>query len=217
MLGQRHSVFYVGAPGLDGIERNSARRDYKNVLVTYHPETMAEDYGVAGCRAMLKAISTSLLGYGVIFCGVNADPGGAEIKALIQEHIKKHGGIYRDDITHADYIDLMQHSALVIGNSSAGIIEAPWVGVPTVNIGNRQKGRPHAHSVHWSSGDVPHDYDVEESIRMALAFRGDCAPQYTGGAAPKIASICREFVENGRVEPWYYPGGPNGFGAAVPR
>ena len=215
MMGfDRGALFRVGAPGLDGIPQNSARRDHKNlVLVTFHPETMAEDYGVANCRAMLSAFD-DFTGAEFIFCGINSDPGGLDVGSLQKQWCAESmRGIWRDDLNHAEYVALMQKAALVIGNSSAGVIEAPWVGVPSVNIGNRQDGRPPSPSVFYAKGD---EREIGYCIKRALAFRGDPAPAYQGGAAPKIAAICREFVERGKVEPMFYAGGPNGFGSATP-
>lgn len=187
----RYNIHLVGAPGLDGIPQNSAMRDHKTVLVTFHPETMAPDRGVAACKAMLAAISQTLLGYEIIFCGVNEDPGNADIRAIIKEYLRGHGGTWMPDASHESYIRMMQHAALVIGNSSSIPIECPWVGVPAVNIGKRQDGRE------FADGIFQDDENISAAIREALAYTGLGAdgPIYRGGAAPEIARICREFVK----------------------
>lgn len=179
----------VGAPGLDGVEGSSATRTDKLILVTYHPETRAADYGLAGCKAMLGALP---LGYETRFCGVNNDPGNADIRAAINNQLLNHGGVWCPDMPHAMYVGLMQRASLVIGNSSAGIIEAPWVGVPSVNIGMRQHGRPHAHSV--TTAPVGNVESIRLAITTALSWRGPWAPCYRGGAAPRIAEIVRGMV-----------------------
>jgi UDP-hydrolysing UDP-N-acetyl-D-glucosamine 2-epimerase len=191
-LDQRVStpIHRVGAPGLDGIPPQSARRDRKLILVTYHPETRAADYGVGACREMLAAVS-SLLGYEVIFCGVNNDPGSAEIRATITDWTRPHGGNISTHIDHAEYVGLMQSAAVVVGNSSAGIIEAPWVGVPTVNIGARQDGREMAPSVIQAVGVRE---NILKALHTAIAWTGPWSPRYEGGAAPRIAKIVREFL-----------------------
>lgn len=182
----RAKVHLVGAPGLDGIAPNSARRDNKRILCTYHPETRAEDYGVNGCKEMLKAVS-SFLGYEVIFCGVNNDPGSSEIRETINDWLRTHGGIVRDDIAHDEYVALMQSAAAVVGNSSAGVIEAPWINVPSVNIGLRQSGRELAPSIIPTDGTM-----IREAIDYALTSHQPWEPIYRGGAAEKIAAILKE-------------------------
>jgi UDP-hydrolysing UDP-N-acetyl-D-glucosamine 2-epimerase len=183
-----YSMCMAGAPGLDGIPRGSALRDRKLVLVTYHPETRAADYGAAGCRAMLAALP---LGYEIIFCGVNTDPGGAEIQRIIDDWRSRRGGAYMPGLSHRDYIAMMQHAELCIGNSSSLVIECPWVGCPSVLVGNRQDGREYADSIFQC------DEDIGAAIKDALAYTGIGAsdPIYQGGAAPQIAAACREFVK----------------------
>lgn len=193
-------IYLVGAPGLDGIPENSAQRDRKLILVTYHPETMAEDDGLEGCASMLAALSeySDDKNYDVIFMGVNTDPGGYDIERLIAVHCVRYGGEVRWGISHSEYIALMQSAALVVGNSSAGVIEAPWVGCPSVNIGKRQDGREMADTVF--NAVTPER--IPDAISLALTMGADVyhAPIYRGGAAPQIAKIVRLFLErkNGR-------------------
>jgi len=169
-----------GAPGLDSIEGNSAKRDKTEILVTYHPETRSPDYGVSQCERMLNALEKCYRdGYDIIFCGVNNDPGSDEIKELIRVFCEDCScAKVVTDMSHREYIEKMQSAALVIGNSSAGVIEAPWVGVPSVNLGDRQKGRPMASSVYSSLND----------IGRALSHKGPWQPFYHGGAAVRIAA-----------------------------
>lgn len=181
-------VYTVGAPGLDGIPQNSWKRDRNLILVTYHPETRAKDYGLGNCKRMLAAFD-ELPGYEFMFTGVNNDPGHDVIFGTMSEWFARtQRGLWREDIGHDEYVGLMQRAALVVGNSSAGIIEAPWIGIPTVNIGDRQLGRPYADSVHQN------DYDILVAIKMALSFKGDANPQYRGGAGEKIAAIVKEYL-----------------------
>lgn len=178
-----------GAPGLDGVPGNSARRDRNLILVTYHPETMLPDNGVAQCEAMLNSFKTYCDDYDIIFTGVNNDPGSDEIKELIR--------VFCEDcscakvvtgMSHREYIEKMQSAALVIGNSSAGVIEAPWVGVPSVNLGDRQKGRPMASSV----------YSSLDAIGRALNHKGPWQPFYHGGAAVRIAAAIEKRLKDER-------------------
>jgi UDP-N-acetylglucosamine 2-epimerase len=188
-------IHVVGAPGLDGIPQNSAKRSERLILVTFHPETMAQDYGVAACRAMLAGLAQySALGYEIMFCGMNTDPGYREITSEIQDYLRAHGGSVVQNMNHRGYIACMQRAALVIGNSSAGVIEAPWVGCPSVNVGARQDGREMADSVFGIHSGAD-GKNIADMMRHAMAFSGDPGAIYRGGAAEKIARVCREFVE----------------------
>jgi len=124
-----------------------------------------------------------------VFCGVNNDPGAKNIRDEINYHLNTRGGFVDDSITHADYIALMQSAALVIGNSSAGIIEAPWIGVPTVNIGNRQDGRETAQSVFQSGNTVQ---DISKAIDKALSWKGLWEPVYCPADISRIVESIKE-------------------------
>lgn len=182
-------IHLVGAPGLDGITQSSAKRDRKRILVTFHPETRAPDYGVAACQDMLDALR-EMTDYEIVLTGVNNDPGCDDIIRLQRVfEASRDDVVWADGMSHDEYIAEMQHAALVIGNSSSGVIEAPWVGCPSVNIGRRQDGRPCAPSVfNWSPGD---ETPLSEVIVKACGFMGFSNPYYVGGAAPKIATILR--------------------------
>lgn len=182
-------IYTVGAPGLDNIPANSAKRDSNIIVASYYAETMAHDGGLEGCRAMLDALS-AVSGYSIFFSSVNSDPGSEKIRWAIQGFINSNPNraLWVTPDTREQYLHLVQHAALVIGNSSAGVIEAPWIGVPSVNIGDRQRGREMAHSV------LQADSAVGAAIQHALGWRGGCGAIYQGNAAPKIAAAVREFV-----------------------
>lgn len=189
--GRPYRVYTAGAPGLDGIRKDSAKRTDKKILVTYHPETNEDDRGLRGAVAMLKALD-AFPDYDVHFTGVNADPGTARIKGLIDEWCWNTRRGVLEPLPHGRYIAAMQSAALVLGNSSAGIIEAPWIGIPTVNIGGRQDGRPFCRSIFTCR--TPSADSIAAAISEALAWKGpNYYHHYQGGAAPKIARIIGEF------------------------
>jgi UDP-N-acetylglucosamine 2-epimerase len=185
-----NAVTVSGAPGLDGIEGNSARRDRNEVLVTYHPETRLPDYGVAQCGRMLEALGAYYRsGCDITFCGVNNDPGSDDVKNLIEDFCGPRS--FAQIVTtmnHREYIEKMQRVALVVGNSSAGVIEAPWIGVPSINIGDRQKGRPMASSV----------YSSMDCIAEAITHDDPWEPIYRGGAAKVIAAVIKDWRDGAR-------------------
>ena len=115
-------------------------------LVTFHPET------AAGCappaeqmQAMLLAMEDAHRESGIRFLITksNADAGGAELNAMIDSWSAAHSD-YAAAFTSLGlrrYLSAMAGAAVVLGNSSSGVVETPSFGVPTVNIGKRQEGR----------------------------------------------------------------------------
>ena len=88
------------------------------------------------------------------------------------------------------YHSLLRHAAVVVGNSSSGLYEAPSFGVPAVNVGDRQRGRLRARSVI----DVPVDRAaIRAAIEQALAgdWRGTVNPYGDGHATPRIMEVLR--------------------------
>ena len=79
----------------------------------------------------------------------NADFGGVQINEFWEEASKQNIQKYHlfTSLGQRRYLSFMQQAAGVIGNSSSGIVEAPFLGIPVVNIGNRQKGRHLCHNV----------------------------------------------------------------------
>jgi len=157
---QPDHVHIVGAPGLEYFERldvvsRHEIEDYLGLslegiifLVTYHPLTVDEETSIQGVEALLTVLD-QFDDVRIIFTGVNADPGSSGIAMRLH-------GYARQNTDHVSmvaslgqrrYLSLLQLVDVVIGNSSSGIIEAPAVGTPTVNIGDRQKGRPQAASI----------------------------------------------------------------------
>jgi UDP-N-acetylglucosamine 2-epimerase len=117
---------------------------------------------------------------------VNNDPGADKIRESLQWHDPE-GSYVLDDMTPTDYLRAVYNCAAVIGNSSSGIIEAPALGVPTVNIGCRQEGRQHGPSVFDAK---PTAKNIEFGINWALGYNYKFTNPYgTAGASAKIADI----------------------------
>ena len=150
------TVFYLGALGAENctnIEEGYVLDDVKKLesksyfVVLFHPETLSGAEPCHQIRELLQAISDfdeKLF----IFIGTNADTQSDCIRTEIFEYVKNHSNTLYFENLHTDaYHYLVKNSIALIGNSSSGIIEAPSLGVPTINIGNRQKGRIRGNSV----------------------------------------------------------------------
>lgn len=118
------------------------------ILCTLHPVTLESETAETHCRSLLQALD-AFPEYTVIFTGANADPGGLIINTLLQAHAASQPHRYRFfmSLGASRYLAAAKHAACVAGNSSSGIIEAPSLGVPVLDIGDRQKGRIRATSV----------------------------------------------------------------------
>ncbi|ABM76864.1 UDP-N-acetylglucosamine 2-epimerase [Prochlorococcus marinus str. MIT 9303] len=126
----------------------------KNILVTYHPETLTKDHGMKGLLTLLEAIDR--VECNILFTYPNADQGSIEIKEAILDYVHTHNEkCYAiPSLGQIQYLNALYLFDVVAGNSSSGIIEAPLLGVPVINIGTRQGGRLRFGKVH----------DVEDSV-----------------------------------------------------
>ncbi|GBD95709.1 MAG TPA: UDP-N-acetylglucosamine 2-epimerase (hydrolyzing) [Nitrospirae bacterium] len=201
-------VFNVGAIGLDNINETELlqkeeleNRIYfkfngKTALVTFHPVTLENNSSEKQFKELLYALE-EIKELKIIFTKPNADTDGRVIIELINEYGKSNPGkaISFSSMGRLNYLSAMKYVELVIGNSSSGIIEFPSFGKPTVNIGERQRGRIKAESV-IDCGPVKDD--IKAAIKKALSddFRGSCEemknPYGNGGASEKIVNILKD-------------------------
>jgi UDP-N-acetylglucosamine 2-epimerase (non-hydrolysing)/GDP/UDP-N,N'-diacetylbacillosamine 2-epimerase (hydrolysing) len=153
-------VFNVGSPGIDQIKKTKLlsraeleavlgfRFRARNILVTYHPETLAQQPPEKVLNEFLKALDTLSENTGIIVTMPNADPGNRRIRAALKKYAAKRRHVKCfESLGQQRYLSAMSHVDAVVGNSSSGILEAPSFRKPTVNIGDRQKGRLQAGSV----------------------------------------------------------------------
>ena len=148
------TVHIVGATGFDQLEkmerldRTNLEQSIdftlgkRNFLITMHPETLSDTNAQQQVQPLLDAL-VAYPDVHIIFTGSNADPTGQGISALLKKFTEAHSErcCYFESLGQLRYLSLLEHVDVVIGNSSSGIIEAPALGIPVVNIGNRQKSR----------------------------------------------------------------------------
>jgi UDP-N-acetylglucosamine 2-epimerase (non-hydrolysing)/GDP/UDP-N,N'-diacetylbacillosamine 2-epimerase (hydrolysing) len=132
------------------------------------------------------------LGIQTILTYPNADAGGRSMIEVIEDYAGRYPFIkVHKSIPHREYISLMRIADVMVGNSSSGIIEAPSIKLPVVNIGTRQDGRERAENVI----DVGyHRQEIEEGIKIALydeKFKKnvqECQNPYGQGTAAEIVT-----------------------------
>ena len=115
--------------------------------VTYHPVTLEHDTNGKSLRQVLDAIQAYPDVF-FTFTKANADADGRMINSMIAEFTERSGhAVLFDSLGSQTYLSVMAASSFVMGNSSSGIIEAPFLCVPTIDIGSRQQGRVRGTSV----------------------------------------------------------------------
>lgn len=154
-------VFNVGAPGVENIkhiplmskdELETSLDGFsfgdKSLLVTYHPVTLENSTAAEQVRNLLEALC-EFPEYKVIFTLPNSDTNGRIVIKLINDYVIKypHRAIAFPSLGLRRYLSALKYVSAVVGNSSSGIIEVPSFGIPTLNIGDRQRGRIAAKSV----------------------------------------------------------------------
>lgn len=172
-------VFCVGAPGLDNItklkllnkgelEKNlGCIFNKKNILVTFHPVTISEKQTIEETKNFFSALAMLSEDISFFITMPNADTYSSNILPVIENLKKEHSARVNlfTSLGQLRYLSLMKQVDVVAGNSSSGIIEAPFMGKAVVNVGDRQKGRATSQHIIHVAGD---DKRIFAAIEMAL-------------------------------------------------
>ena len=212
-------VFLVGGLGVDAISKaelldREALEDSlgirfadRNLLVTFHPETLSEDDPETQVKELLAALD-KLRDVMLIFTMPNADTEGRKIFTMIEEFVaRKDRSVAFVSMGQQRYLSCLKQVDGVIGNSSSGLLEAPTMHVGTVNIGNRQAGRARAASVI----DCPaREAEILKAIERLYSdefqsqVRVTRNPYGDGGASDKIVNIISRLPLDHMVNKKFY-------------
>ncbi|WP_205074042.1 UDP-N-acetylglucosamine 2-epimerase [Parvibium lacunae] len=194
-------VWTVGAPALDNIAMLDLipkdaleaflglQLNPPSFLVTYHPVTLDDDSGFLAMKSLLIALDA--VDATIVITGANADPGAANIRSALRDFASSRPGRVAlvESLGSRRYLSLMHYVDAVVGNSSSGLLEAPVVGVATVDVGPRQQGRLRAPSV-LHCGETT--LEISQALDTALSseHQAICArresPYGKPGAAQRI-------------------------------
>ena len=213
-LGQHPDIVYnVGGLGdeniknlpLMSVEELENSLDFKNLrpffLITYHPETQKGQSPKQDMENLFYALD-KMEGYNLIFTKSNADAGGELINKMVDDYCEKNSSRAKAffSLGLKRYLSAMSIAAAVIGNSSSGVVETPTFKVPTVNIGDRQKGRYIAENVICTTTDRE---DILSGVQKAVSpeFKqvADTAKSpYDMGCVPseEIVKIISEYLKS---------------------
>lgn len=202
-------VFCVGAIGIENIlhapllskseleESIRFKLDRPYALVTFHPVTLETQNSEKQVNELLAACD-SCRNLRFIFTKANPDTDGRIINQLIDDYVEKHDhAVAYVSLGMSRYLSTLKYAAMIIGNSSSGIIEAPSFKIPTINIGDRQKGRIQAESV---INCQPNRQDIQKAIVQALdkdfsqKTKKVKNPYGDGNTSGKIIKILYEFA-----------------------
>lgn len=178
-------------------------KDCRYALCTYHPVTMDTGNTAEKIESFLAAIR-QFPELQFIVTKSNADQGGAKINEMLDraEKTMEHLHVF-SSLGVKRYLSLMRHAEFVLGNSSSGIIETPAFHIPTVNIGDRQRGRLQSAGIVNCPDDTA---SIVSAIRTALSenHKALCekatSPYGDGHAAERIAAKCHETVMNTTID-----------------
>jgi len=203
---QQWRIHLTGAPQLDEVRRLAddgeavAQRlliptsDF--CLAVFHPITETRGQVRHQMEELLKALDA--VGRHCVWILPNNDAGGQELREIVESQSRVTNSIFVN-LDRQDYLALMQRARYIIGNSSSGILEAPSLGVPAVNVGRRQTGRLRGANVIDVS---PERQSILAGIEIALDrdFRAMCLsspnPYGDGYASTRIVDILEDTERN---------------------
>jgi GDP/UDP-N,N'-diacetylbacillosamine 2-epimerase (hydrolysing) len=202
---QSFRVFDVGNPGLDrllevpviDVSELSKRLGFSIkdgeplIMLIQHVISTEIDQAYVQMKLSLEAVQE--LGIKTVLSYPNSDAGGQQMIRAIREYESLPFFYSAKNIPRLEFVNLMRRASCLLGNSSAGILEAPLLKLPVINVGNRQRGRLHAENVQF----VPHDKDrIIEALQRAIfnpAYRKSVAacsnPYGDGRSSARIADI----------------------------
>ena len=133
-------------------QRYGIANDDRPILLLYHPETIALRDGGVDMRAILTTVLAR--GRRTLIVYPCSDPGYEEIVEAIEATPTSPVVSVHRNIDAQDFLGLLAIASVLVGNSSAGLIETPYFQIPAINVGGRQRGREHAENViHCGHGE----------------------------------------------------------------
>ena len=166
-------------------------------LVTLHPETASH----VGPDALAAELLGALASFPQLFClftGANADAGGGAINDAVAYHCRNHSNAAQvTSLGVLRYLSLAKNAAVVVGNSSSGVVETPSLGVPALDIGDRQKGRISAENVlhcEANASAIVAALNTALSPEFRMKARNVNSPYNGGSTSRNIVYILKQFL-----------------------
>lgn len=207
-------VFNVGAMGVENALKVDKMRveelerslgfelGEKYVVGTFHPVTLENSTAEDQTMELLTAVDEHQdLNY--LFTKANADTDGRIINKLFEEYRQKHDNFHLvDSLGMKRYLNAISNACFVIGNSSSGLVEVPLFQVPTINIGDRQKGRIAGETIITCKPDKKSINDaIDKALDRSFVDKIKDAenPYGDGHTSEKIMTVIKEFFVNDKI------------------
>lgn len=209
MRGDKSNVHVVGEPGLENFKRLqlwnrkqlsenlNLEEENRWISVSLHPETQETiQYNMNMAINIIKMLD-SIHNISVIITRANADFGGVQINDYFEFVVKSNPKKYSlySSLGQLRYLSFMNECFCIIGNSSSGIVEAPCVGTPVINIGNRQKGRHLCDNVIQTDNTLSSIQKAWERIEGVGARMGKDFYFGDGNTSLKIVGYIKQFFK----------------------
>lgn len=213
---QPERVFNVGALGVENVMKTDfmSKEEIEQSLIfqltdkcflcTYHPVTLSDMSSEVQVMNLLRALD-DYKDYHIIFTYSNSDTNSQIIIKRIQEYVDQNQGrcMFIPSLGQRRYFSALKYIKAVIGNSSSGIIEVPSFGIPTLDIGDRQKGRIAADSVIHCGYSIN---EIKEGLEKVVAYK-TCKidnPYYKDGTCDAILKVIKTYPLDTIIQKHFY-------------
>lgn len=213
---QPERVFNVGALGVENVMKNdfmskeeiesslNFQLTDKCLLCTYHPVTLSNMSSEVQVLNLLKALDY-YKDYHIIFTYSNSDTNSQIIIKRIQEYVDRNKGrcMFIPSLGQRRYFSALKYMTAVLGNSSSGIIEVPSFGIPTLDIGDRQKGRIAADCVIHCGYSIE---EIKEGLEKVVNYPSKAIDNhyYKEGTCEAIFNIIKNYPLENLVQKSFY-------------
>lgn len=213
---QPDRVFNVGALGVENVLKTdfmtkaeleqslNFQLTDKCLLCTYHPATLSQVSSEDQVSNLLQALDY-YQDYHIIFTYSNSDTNSRIIIKRIQEYVDSNGDrcMFIPSLGQRRYFSTLKHVNAVIGNSSSGIIEVPSFGIPTLDIGDRQKGRIAAESVIHCGCSTD---EIKKGLEKVITYQSRDVdnPYYKKGTCSAILKVLETYPLKNLIQKQFY-------------
>lgn len=172
--------------------------DMPYVVMTYHPVTLEDNTVKNQIEQLLDAMECHPELFYII-TAANADTGGDEANLLLKRYAAVHNNaIFVISLGMVRYLSAVKYASFVFGNSSSGILEAPVLGTPTVNVGDRQKGRLQTDTIINSDEKCE---NIKRAMDKAISMHHKSTDIYGDGhTSEKMIDIIKEYLMNDKID-----------------
>ena len=202
------TVFNVGALGAENsllmdlpskqqLENKFGSLEKPYFMVVFHPETLTDVSPSGQIDELLSALSKLVNEYDFVFIGSNSDTGSEQITDKVLSFCNTNGSRYMVSVKPEEYLALNKYSRGLIGNSSSGLIEIPSLKIPTINIGDRQKGRVRGDTVIdciCNKKEIISAIKLSQTSDIFNMIKLSTNPYYQQGVLYVIKLIVKEFI-----------------------